>query len=326
LKSEIIRGLAWAQSIGSIMGSSIAFEYAACLPALAWACHDSPLMQEQVVSGTPLLKSICDGIARRPDIFSTQHVVGMLKCISESGNEKLVVQMLDCGAVGAVSALVKVVDTAGWATVESGAGRQPLVQVTAGFLKALAFAESARTLVVGASMVEFFLDVLDAVSAVDDAEANRQCLAITELMLERELSALATMKRQDAMLDRASAQQADAMVERKVNLSHLAAAGEKMATVARNSFLAVANANGASYLAIERAEDHAAENMATAAAVKTSLQVRQLQSTRAYDMSPQHFINVRVLCRRYMTRRQSARHNRLAASQPSSSGAVPLPR
>jgi hypothetical protein len=49
------------------------YEQSAYLPLVSWCAYDSPLLQDEILLNTPLLKNIFDGVVMKPTLFSKRH-------------------------------------------------------------------------------------------------------------------------------------------------------------------------------------------------------------------------------------------------------------
>ena len=279
LKHDSVQMLIWVLSLDrQILSSPVYYEQSAYLPLLAWACYDSPLLQDEIIHNTPLLENVFEGICIKPTLFSKRHVLGLLKGVAESGKEALVVQMMRSGAVPTVHALLKDLEQ------QCGVLGEPLdaiiVRLAAGFIKAVAAQDRPRELLFdpskGTAVAAQFMEVLVIISSTEDSETHFECLKIAELLVGRELQVMMRMRRNLQALEREAVAQAEATAQKKENLTDLAVAGEKLEASAqrslRNLQTADAGRSSGSFLAVQRVEDRVAENMATAGAVKASLQ------------------------------------------------------
>jgi hypothetical protein len=290
-------------------------ELAAAVPMMVWAVHESPLLLEQLVRDELLLRACCDAISQRPEAFSGLHVLTLFNAVAASNQPALVVELLHCGALRVTCALLRSAaassspsspspsssssdhgagggdnpgatgegDTGAAATAAAAAATAtppPLARLAALFLQHVASTEASRLLLVGeAQMVESLQQLLPCLvaAAATDAPTSRACVEVAQLLISRELQALAELERADEAALAAAAAEVERMAQRKANLADLAVAGGRLEERARRSFLAtVANDSqsrrGASFLAIERAEAAVSQQQATAAAVRSSLE------------------------------------------------------
>ena len=256
LRHDSVEALRWALGRADVLNSPVFYEQACFLPMLAWACHDSPLLQDAMLfepepERQSLLANVFAGIQVKPASFSANHALYLLKSVAESEKEPLIVEMMRVGAVATAHALLKDIWTR--VTAENhGAevGLEPeTARLAAGFTKAAAAHASSRVLLLAPSTLRQFHEMLDIIASTEDSETHFECMKVAELLVGRELDDMDAMAAELEAMHKEAHRQAEETAERRANLEHLAVAGEKLEASAQRSLDAMnKEAHGGAFL------------------------------------------------------------------------------